>query len=106
LLSSKALKRRSAFYLTDENKDGVLSSDEYLAEFEDRIDQTVNKSRRGSIKQTYVRFNALDDNKDQKMTFAELQISGKRIFTRWDKNDDGVISSDDITEEVRVAAKY
>lgn len=99
-------ERRSVFYLTDENKDSVLSADEYLAEFEDRVDQTVNKSRRASIKQTYVRFNALDDNKDKQMTFEEFQISGKRIFTRWDKNEDGVISGDDIAEEVRVAAKY
>ncbi len=89
-------ERRSVFYLTDENRDGELNSDEYLAEFEDRIDQTIDTSRRGQIKQTYVRFGILDDNEDNKMTFAELQLSGKRIFTRWDKNEDGVISTADI----------
>lgn len=89
-------ERRSVFYVTDSNKDGVLSQDEYLAEFEDRIDRTVDNSRRASIKQTYIRFNALDDNEDKAMTFEELQISGKRIFTRWDKNNDGVISSADV----------
>lgn len=92
--------RRSVFYVTDTNKDGVLSLEEYLAEFEERIDQTVDKNRRSAIKQTYVRFNALDDNKDKAMTFEEFQISGKRIFTRWDKNDDGVISNKDITANV------
>lgn len=91
-------ERRSVFYVTDTDRNGVLSAEEYLAEFEDRIDQTVDKSRRGSIKQTYVRFDALDDNKDKAMTFDEFQISGKRIFTRWDKNDDGLISSADIGE--------
>jgi Ca2+-binding EF-hand superfamily protein len=91
-------ERRSVFYVTDTDKNGVLSAEEYLVEFEDRIVQTVDKSRRGSIKQTYVRFNALDDNKDEAMTFEEFQISGKRIFTRWDKNSDGVISSADIGE--------
>jgi len=90
--------RRSTFYLTDENRDGKLSADEYLAEFEDRLDQTINSNRRGQIKQTYVRFGALDDNKDNKMTFEEFQISGKRIFTRWDKNDDNLISTADIGE--------
>lgn len=90
--------RRSTFYLTDENRDGKLSADEYLAEFEDRLDQTITSSRRGQIKQTYVRFGALDDNKDNKMTFEEFQISGKRIFTRWDKNDDNLVSTADIGE--------
>lgn len=89
-------ERRSVFYLADSNKDGVLSSQEYLAEFEDRIDQTINTNRRAQIKQTYVRFAALDDNKDKKMTFDEFQLSGKRIFTRWDKNEDGVISNADV----------
>lgn len=89
-------ERRSAFYLTDENKDGQLNSDEYLAEFEDRLDQTIETNRRAQIKQTYVRFGVLDSNKDKAMTFDELQISGKRIFTRWDKNKDGIISTDDI----------
>lgn len=89
-------ERRSVFYITDSNKDGGLSQSEYLAEFEDRIDQKVSKSRRASIKQTYVRFNALDDNEDKQITFEELQISGKRIFVRWDKNQDGVISSADV----------
>jgi len=91
-------ERRSAFYLTDENRDGELSSAEYLAEFEDRVDQTIETSRRGQIKQTYVRFGVLDDNEDNQMTFDEFQLSGKRIFTRWDKNDDGEISSADIGE--------
>ncbi|TNC85846.1 MAG: hypothetical protein CSH37_06345 [Thalassolituus sp.] len=89
-------ERRSVFYLTDTDKNGVLSEDEYLAEFEDRVDQKINSSRRAQIKQTYVRFGILDDNKDQSMTFDEFQISGKRIFTRWDKNGDGIISAADV----------
>lgn len=100
-------ERRSVFYITDSNKDGGLSQAEYLGEFEDRIDQTVSKSRRASIKQTYVRFNALDDNEDNQLTFEELQISGKRIFVRWDKNQDGVISSADVAAStVAKNAKY
>ncbi len=91
-------ERRSAFYLTDENRDGKLNSNEYFAEFEDRLDQTIDSNRRGQIKQTYVRFGALDDNEDKRMSFDEFQLSGKRIFTRWDKNEDGLISAADIGE--------
>lgn len=89
-------ERRSVFYLADADRSGALSSEEYWNEYEDRLDQTVNASRRGQIKQTYVRFSILDDNSDKQMTFDEMQISGKRIFTRWDKNNDGIISSLDV----------
>ena len=88
--------RRSEFHLADTDKNGKVDAGEYLAEFEDRLDSQIAKRRRGSIKQTYVRFNALDDNDDKTMTFNEFQISGKRIFTRWDKNQDGIISASDI----------
>ncbi len=88
--------RRSEFHLADSNKNGKVDQDEYVLEFEDRLDNRISKRRRGSIKQTYVRFDVLDDNSDDMMTFDEFQISGKRIFTRWDKNQDGIISAADI----------
>ncbi len=89
-------ERRSQFHLADEDKNSQLSFDEYLAEYENRLDAAIAKTRRAAIKQTYVRFGVLDDNEDKTMTFDEFQISGKRIFTRWDKNDDGVISQADV----------
>jgi len=89
-------ERRAQFHLADQDNSGELIESEYLSEYEDRLDTAIDKSRRGAIKQTYVRFNALDDDADQKMTFAEFQISGKRIFNRWDKDQDGVVSAADI----------
>lgn len=88
--------RNSAFQRTDKDNSGGISEDEYVLEFEDRLDTAIESSRHAAVKQTYVRFEALDDNADKKMTFAEFQISGKRMFTRWDKNDDGVISHADV----------
>ncbi|BFM08813.1 calcium-binding protein [Halioxenophilus aromaticivorans] len=89
-------ERKSLFHLADENKNGQVVLDEYLAEYENRLDAAIAKTRRAAIKQTYVRFGVLDDNEDKAMTFDEFQISGKRIFTRWDKNSDGIISIADI----------
>lgn len=90
-------ERRSLFHIADKDKSGSLDQSEYLGEYEDRLDTSIANSRRASIKQTYVRFNALDDNNDQAMTFDEFQISGKRIFDRWDKNQDRIISALDIS---------
>jgi len=89
-------ERRSLFHIADQDKNGQLNQSEYLGEYEDRLDTAIAKSRRAAIKQTYVRFNILDDDKNKAMTFAEFQLSGKRIFSRWDKNKDGIISSTDI----------
>lgn len=89
-------ERRAQFHLADQDNNGALSESEYLSEYEDRLDTAINKTRRSAIKQTYVRFGALDDNADEKMTFAEFQISGKRIFNHWDKDQNGVISTTDI----------
>lgn len=90
------LERRSTFHLTDENKDGKVSFDEYANEYNLRLDKSLDRSRRGAIRQTYVRFGVLDTNDNGMMTFDELQLSGKRIFVRWDKNGDGVISTTDV----------
>lgn len=92
-------ERRALFHVADQDKNASLDQSEYLGEYEDRLDTAITNSRRASIKQTYVRFNALDDNKDQAMTFEEFQISGKRIFDRWDKNQDRVVSAADIAEQ-------
>ena len=87
--------RATQFARTDTNGDGRLGQDEYLAEYEDRLDRHVATQTGGSDKQTRVRFGALDTDKDGKMTFAEYQASGKRTFDAADRNRDGVVDGAD-----------
>ncbi|PID55091.1 MAG: hypothetical protein CR978_00360 [Gammaproteobacteria bacterium] len=89
-------ERRTTFHLTDANKDGKVNFSEYADEYNARLDTAMQRTRRGAIRQTYIRFAVLDDNDDDMMTFDEFQLSGKRIFVRWDKNGDGVVSAADI----------
>lgn len=89
--------RATQFTRTDANGDGRLTQDEYLAEYEDRLDRHIATQTGGSDKQTRVRFGALDTDKDGKMTFAEYQVSGKRTFDAADRNHDGVVDAADAT---------
>lgn len=87
--------RRSRFDITDENNNGTVNEDEYVAEYEDRMDTKLKEERKGHVAQTIVRFNALDKNKDQRLDLEEYNASGKRSFTYYDTNKDSVIDSND-----------
>jgi len=87
--------RATQFARTDTNGDGRLGQDEYLAEYEARLDRHIATQTGGSDKQTRVRFGALDTDKDGKMTFAEYQVSGKRMFDAADRSHDGVVDAAD-----------
>lgn len=89
--------RDEAFARTDENKDGRLSSDEYLAEFEDRLDRRIVSSRESSAQQSRVRFKSLDIDKNQRVSWDEYAASGKRLFDRVDTNRDGIVDARDPT---------
>lgn len=93
--------RDAHFSRSDENQDGRLTEQEYVLEFEDRLDQQIEKSYQAQVKQAYVRFDALDKNKDKAMTFSEYMQSGFRSFARHDTNEDGSISLDDPIRERR-----
>lgn len=45
--------------------------------------------------QAHVRFAVLDSDKDGKMTLAEFNVSGDRMFKKLETNGDGVIGADD-----------
>ncbi|HDS0925175.1 TPA: EF-hand domain-containing protein [Stenotrophomonas maltophilia] len=87
--------RATAFAATDNDGNGALSLAEYTAEFEGRLDQQRTRVRADAERQARVRFGALDTDKDARMTFAEYQASGKRMFTRADSNGDGVVDARD-----------
>ncbi len=87
--------RDAQFARTDTDGDGVLVRDEYLAEFEDRLDRHVAARVEGSDRQTRVRFAALDTDKDGKMTFEEYQVSGRRLFDSADRDKSGVVDAAD-----------
>lgn len=87
--------RSAQFTRTDANADGVLDLDEYLAEFEDRLDRRIATLDQGEDRQVHVRFGVLDTDKDGRMTFAEYQASGKRLFDTADRNHDGVVDAAD-----------
>jgi len=87
--------RDAQFARTDSNGDGQLSLDEYLAEFETRVDRRIDAMDQGGDRQVHVRFGVLDGDKDGHMTFAEYQVSGKRLFETADRNKDGVVDAAD-----------
>lgn len=88
-------ERQAAFRFMDFDRSGGVTEEEYLNEYENRLDAGIERSRRAQIRQTYVRYGVLDNDGDGKMTFAEYQKSGNRSFKRWDTNKDGSVSADD-----------
>ncbi len=88
-------KRQQVFANTDLDKNAVLSAEEYLAEFTDRVDRQLEKNRTAALKQALVRFNALDKDQNQILSAAEYHQSGKNIFQRFDSNKDYVVSKQD-----------
>jgi Ca2+-binding EF-hand superfamily protein len=95
------VRRRQDFDRADENNNDWLSEREYIFEYENRLDKQITKTRKAAIKQTYVRFGVLDDNKDSDMTFLEYQSSGKRSFSRWDTDKNGIVNMQDPMPEKR-----
>lgn len=87
--------RDEQFARTDENGDGRLTEQEYVLEFEDRLDAQYERTYEAQVKQTYVRFEVLDLDEDGHMSFNEYMQSGFRAFSRYDTTGDGFITVDD-----------
>lgn len=87
-----AVERQKIWDLADEDNNGWLSEREYLYEFEDRLDAQITKTRKGAIKQTYVRFGILDKDENGAMTLAEYQASGHRSFNRFDTDNNDIVT--------------
>jgi Ca2+-binding EF-hand superfamily protein len=90
-------ERDRRFAVTDADHDGGLTREEYSNEYRARLAQKKpdpEKMER-QMKQTDVRFNALDSNKDGKISPAEFAYSGWAMFTRHDYTKDGTVSVKD-----------
>lgn len=88
-------QRKEKFSATDTNHDGSVNSEEYMAEFENRLDRQIKQVRDSQVKQAHVRFKSLDANKDSALTLQEFNVSGERIFSGWDVNRDGIVDAND-----------
>lgn len=87
--------RAAGFAATDADGNGTLSLAEYTAEFSGRLEQQRQRVRADAARQARVRFASLDKDTDGRMTFAEYQLSGKRMFDRADSNGDGIVDARD-----------
>ena len=88
-------QRRADFDRTDENGDGKLNPEEYALEFGNRLDEAIEKTRKKKLKRAKVRFGMLDKDENGEMSFEEYQVSGQKMFSRHDTNEDGVVSESD-----------
>lgn len=97
-------QRQTAFLRTDSNSDGMLSADEYLNEFVDRLDRQVALVRASQLKQALVRFKALDKNNDSYLSQAEYDASGSRMFKRWDTSGDAFVTMAEALPAAEIAS--
>jgi hypothetical protein len=91
-------KRDMGYDSRDIDGNGTVVSDEYVAEYENRLDKQLAEQRDRQLKQAYVRFDVLDGDKNDVMTREEFKAAGKRMFDRLDTNKDGVIDDKDSAE--------
>lgn len=97
--------RSARFKATDVNGDGWVSEDEYVQEYSgrreqqlaasDRNEEKKTEERQRQIRQTHVRFDVLDKDKDSKMSQAEYDLSGARAFAEQDNDKDGIVTTTD-----------
>jgi len=98
-------QRQAAFNRTDGNGDSTLSADEYLNEFVDRLDRQVASVRTRQLKQALVRFKALDKDEDSYLSQAEYDASGARMFKRWDTSDDALVTMSEALPKAETATR-
>ncbi len=96
--------RAARFAVMQQHGAGKVDLNAYQTEYADRLDRALAQDRAGQIKQTEVRFAALDKNKDQQISRAEYDATGERGFAFLDTNQDGVINQADPAPKKRQQA--
>ncbi|MDX3774651.1 EF-hand domain-containing protein [Chromatiaceae bacterium AAb-1] len=74
---------------------GCATSDVVAAELTAEQQAQLEAERAGHLRQTHVRFNALDKDEDGYISWEEFKRSGDRAFEHLDTNKDGRISKED-----------
>ena len=87
--------RRQRFAATDTNNNGTIEEDEYVYEWEGKMTTHMQADRKASVKQTHVRFNAIDKDEDGFISKAEMDAAGARGFAMMDHNEDGLVLASD-----------
>ena len=77
--------RQQRYAQTDENRDGAVDEDEYVNEYLARLDTRLEKARAGHVAQTRTRFDALDVDKDGRVSRAEFGAAGERTWSGYQK---------------------
>ncbi|MBL4837770.1 MAG: hypothetical protein JKY34_09345, partial [Kordiimonadaceae bacterium] len=70
------VRRDKGYDIRDADSNNSVGADEYVAEYEVRLDKQLAERRDRQLKQAYVRFDVLDKDKDGVMTRDEFKISG------------------------------
>ena len=97
--------RRSRFNDTDKDENGYVDIDEYVYEWEGRLQERLDIERKEQIDQTFTRFSAVNKDADKYISRAEFDASGERSFKYLDQDSDGVIFSvDEDSEYVRTVS--
>lgn len=83
------------FNFMDKNGDKTIHKNEYIDFRVARIKDKLFEESEAHTKQSIIRFNSLDNDQDEKITFAEFTASSNRIFNNFDKNSDGILNAAD-----------
>jgi hypothetical protein len=96
--------RSQRFASMQQSGAGNVDEQAYQAEYADRLDRQLAGDRAGQLKQTVVRFAALDKNQDKLISRAEYDATGERGFALLDTNQDGLINQADPKPKPRPSA--
>ncbi len=94
--------REARFKAADADGNGVLTEEEYVAEYAGRLRSQYAAASRPSdemferqLKQAVVRFSVIDRDRDGLLSVEENQAVALRTFEEHDTDKDGVVSVDD-----------